>query len=539
MTTINSIAYREIKAELEAGGELALIDVRDKADYVTGHLWPAINIPFSRLELSVQRFVPRTTTRIILCHSNDSITRRAALSLSHLGYTNIVRFKENTGNLGSSDYPMIKGDYALAHSFGYHIESYYQTPAINADQLSKKLNAGEDVLVIDSRSPTDYKKASLPHSINIPVEEVILKVPDLILNEKTQIVVHCAGITRAALGAQTLINSSISNPVKILRDGTKGWFLNGGELISGKKFYYRDSSPESTSFAIKTAQELAEKFSFKYCSPENLNKWIRKNSNRTCYLIDVRSQEEYEQKHFPGAINIPGGELAGMTCDHLATNNASLCLIDDGQSARAEITASWMIQLGWHDVVILTQWSDLAELESGAESHVISESCIPDSQLIKSKTLKKLLDNDDVAVIDVSPSSEFQLGHINGAYWTLRSALPASMSSLAEFSDIVITDSDGLMAQFVANELKRFTHQNLLVLDGGNKAWVTDGLSMSDDMEGVLCEVNDIDPLLMLKQGVTKKEIKQQFKASISHRNSLYSKFIIDKPQEFMSPDAV
>ena len=533
MTKINWITFSELKTELETGTELALVDVREKADYVTGHLWRAVNIPYSSLELSVKRFIPRYNTRIILCHSNNVLSQRAALSLSHLGYSNITRFKENTDNVDASEYPMIRGDYAIAHAFGYHITSHHQTPVITANQLSRKLNAGEDILVVDTRSPKDYKKASLPNSINVPVERVIQKIPELVTNETTQIIVHCAGITRAALGAQTLINSCIPNPIKFLRDGTKGWFINGGELVRGRKFYNPEPSHASMSIAIKTAKELAQKFSLHYCSPENLQNWMEKNSNHTCYCIDVRSQEEYEHNHFPGAINIPGGELAGMTSDHLATCNANLCLIDDGSSARAEITASWMKQLGWNDVVILKQWCDLAGLESGAEIRTISKSNISESQLINASRLKQLLDNCDAAVIDVSHSSDYRLGHITGAYWTLRSALPESISGLAEYSNLVITDTDGLMAQFVAQELKLFTNKNVYVLKDGNAAWIADGLSISDGMDNVLCEVNDIDPLLAQKPGATKTEIKHQFKASISYRNSLYPKFINDKPQKF------
>ncbi|MCP4334914.1 MAG: hypothetical protein GY785_19845 [Gammaproteobacteria bacterium] len=92
---------------------------------------------------------------------------------------------------------------------------------------------------------------------------------------------------------------------------------------------------------------------------------VRGNSQRTCYLIDVRDRDEYQADHYPGSIHVPGGELVGMTQDHIATWNARLCLIGDGQSARAEITAAWMLKNGWDDVVILKHWEDKAVVGQG------------------------------------------------------------------------------------------------------------------------------------------------------------------------------
>lgn len=44
---------------------------------------------------------------------------------------------------------------------------------------------------------------------------------------QTPIVVNCAGRTRSIIGAQSLINAGLRNPVYALRNGTIGWTLAG------------------------------------------------------------------------------------------------------------------------------------------------------------------------------------------------------------------------------------------------------------------------------------------------------------------------
>jgi hypothetical protein len=48
------------------------------------------------------------------------------------------------------------------------------------------------------------------------------------------LIVNCAGRTRSIIGAQSLINAGLPNPVAALRNGTIGWTLAGLELEHGQ-----------------------------------------------------------------------------------------------------------------------------------------------------------------------------------------------------------------------------------------------------------------------------------------------------------------
>ena len=78
----------------------------------------------------------------------------------------------------------------------------------------------------------------------------------------------------------------------------------------------------------------------------------REAAERTLYLLDVRTPAEYEAGHLRGARSAPGGQLVQETDYHVATWGARVVLVDDN-GVRASMTASWLKQMGWHDVAVL------------------------------------------------------------------------------------------------------------------------------------------------------------------------------------------
>ncbi len=350
------ISSRELQSRVEDKQEFALLDIREPADFVKGHLWLAINIPHISIQGRIDRFVPRLDTPIILVDQDQTLANSVAQKLQSIDYSNLAILRGGFDLWRQSGLPAITGDYVLEHSFGLYVDRLLGTPSISADGLMRKLEAREDILIIDSRDPGDFRNSTLPGAKNVPIAEMVYRLPDMVNDESTQVVVHCGGVTRAVLGAQTLIDAKFPNRVSWLVDGTTGWCIAGGELCRGEIQPGKAASDKATDFASKTAHGLAAQLNLNYLEPGELDDWKRENRQRTCYLIDIRGHDEFLAGHYPNAIHVPGGELAGMTQDHIATRNARLCLIGDKLSARAEISAGWMLKNGWGDVVILKNW---------------------------------------------------------------------------------------------------------------------------------------------------------------------------------------
>ena len=83
-----------------------------------------------------------------------------------------------------------------------------------------------------------------------------------------------------------------------------------------------------------------------------LETWRAEATQRSLYVLDVRTPEEYEAGHLRGARLAPGGQLVQETDSHMATWGARVVLVDD-DGVRATMTASWLKQMGWRDVAVL------------------------------------------------------------------------------------------------------------------------------------------------------------------------------------------
>ncbi len=61
----------QVRQALLDHAELALIDVREEADFATAHPLFAANLPLSKLELEIHRRVPRLTTPITVYDNGE------------------------------------------------------------------------------------------------------------------------------------------------------------------------------------------------------------------------------------------------------------------------------------------------------------------------------------------------------------------------------------------------------------------------------------------------------------------------------------
>jgi rhodanese-related sulfurtransferase len=103
------VSAAAVKAMLDDGAELALIDVREELTFSQNHLLWACSIPLSRLELRFAQLVPRLTTRIVLCDDKDGLVERAANILASAGYTDISYLDGGVCRLGRGQFCAVFG----------------------------------------------------------------------------------------------------------------------------------------------------------------------------------------------------------------------------------------------------------------------------------------------------------------------------------------------------------------------------------------------------------------------------------------------
>ena len=72
---------------------------------------------------------------------------------------------------------------------------------------------------------------------------------------------------------------------------------------------------------------------------------------RTTYVLDVRTAEEFAAGSVPGAVHAPGGQLVQATDQWVGVRNATIVLIDS-EAVRAPVVATWLKQLGFDAYVL-------------------------------------------------------------------------------------------------------------------------------------------------------------------------------------------
>lgn len=454
----------QLKAMLQDGRELALLDVREAGQFGKSHLLFAVPLPYSRLELEVGRLVPRHATRIVLCDDGElGVAALAAGRLEAIGYSDVALLEGGTRGWTAAGYTLYSGVNVPSKVFGELIERACHTPRVTARELARMKEAGEDFVVLDGRPLQEHHKMTIPGSVCCPNAELPYRAQAIVRSPGTKIVVNCAGRTRSIIGAQTLINFGIPNPVFALENGTQGWYLADFKLEHGSARRYPDLVDDRGLPELqRKAYLLGERFGVNFVSAEDVRKWLRE-VERTTYLCDVRTPEEFEAGSLPGALHAPGGQLIQATDQWIGVRNARIVLLDGGENVRAPVVASWLCQLGCNAFVLKDG------IHAGLEGVVPAEAALPTLATISAAALKRGLDAGTHSVVDLGPSPGFRRSHLPGSHWSIRSRLADAMRGTTK--TIVLTAEEPAHARLAATELLDAGMTDVKLLDGGKAAW--------------------------------------------------------------------
>ncbi len=80
----------EVKARLDKGEKLLLVDVREESEWAAGHVPGAVHLGKGILERDIEQRVPDTGTEIILYCGGGFRSALAADNLQKMGYKNVL-----------------------------------------------------------------------------------------------------------------------------------------------------------------------------------------------------------------------------------------------------------------------------------------------------------------------------------------------------------------------------------------------------------------------------------------------------------------
>ncbi|CAG9182908.1 rhodanese-like domain-containing protein [Cupriavidus pampae] len=468
--SIRAIDAATLKSWVHDDQELALFDVREHGQYGEGHPLFAVPLPFSRLEADIGRLAPRTAVRIALVDDGDGVADAAARVLAALGYANVFLLAGGVPAWQAAGLAVFKGVNVPSKVFGELVEHHFGTPRVTAAELAAMQRSTNAPVVLDGRPVSEFSKMNIPGAICCPNGELAYRLRDIVPDPDTPVVINCAGRTRSIIGAQSLINAGVENPIYALENGTQGWYLNDHVLEHGGTARYPDRvSPPSVRRARTGVQAFSARFEVPHIAASDAAAWLADGA-RTTFLLDVRTEQEHAAATLPGAQHAPGGQLVQATDQYVGVRHARL-IVFDADGVRAPLVASWLRQMG-HDAVVLQ-----GGLEAGRAAHLSARpgprATPHDARSISPAELHESLGASAAQIVDLRDSMAYRDGHIAGSKWSIRPRLARDLAEVPRHVTLIVVDDrkSGAAARLAIGDLHALGYQDVRVLAGGIGAW--------------------------------------------------------------------
>jgi rhodanese-related sulfurtransferase len=100
------------------------------------------------------------------------------------------------------------------------------TPIITQEDLLKKLEVGTAPLILDVRTPEEYRLGHVPQSINIPHTQLARRLPELVDAKDREVIIYCESGVRTRI-ANSILHKAGFSAVRHLVGDMYAWRRNG------------------------------------------------------------------------------------------------------------------------------------------------------------------------------------------------------------------------------------------------------------------------------------------------------------------------
>jgi rhodanese-related sulfurtransferase len=493
------ISAKDLSALLQGKSKFGLIDVREAGEYNSSHIADSSLISRKELEFRMDVSAPVKSEKLVICDDDGRRATLAAATLEGMGFTNVLVLDRGVNQWSTEGFPTEWGSNVISKDFGERMEVEHHVPEIEATELHERIERGDKLVILDTRTPEEYQRFCIPGGRSVPGGELALRVTDITkdLDPDTTVIVNCAGRTRSVIGTRVLQRMGLTN-IFGLKNGTSGWLLAGYELeTGGDRLDLPEPSTEGLAAAETYAATLAKEDGVRYLDVDAVQTMLDERGQKTCYFVDVRTTEEYTNGHIPGFRWFPGGQVVQRSDDVLVVKNCPVVFSCDGH-ARATFIASWYRQFGFEEVYAVnggtTAWADSGrQLETGSGNNSPNGLDEARSQ-VKLVSPQELDGNKPASIINVENSQDFSSGHVPGARWVPRGSLELQIADIAadKTASIAVTCNNGQNAALAGATLKGLGYQDVSVLEGGMAAWRQAGLGVEQGLSGVMRAPTDV-----------------------------------------------
>jgi rhodanese-related sulfurtransferase len=480
-------AAAAVLAALRDRQEIAILDLRHEADYACGHPLFAASMPLGLVEVQAWDRLPRRDVPIVVYGYGPQMVERGMRRLRAIGFDNVSDLEGGLTGWTDAGGELFTDVNSPSKAFGELVAHERDTPFIVAEDLERRRRDGADVRLFDVRPAGEYAAMRVPGAVNVAGCEIVRGIEPRVGRGST-IVVNCAGRTRGIIAAQSLVDLGLAHPVAALRNGTIGWKLAGLTLDTspvGDAGSADATSVDAAGGLATAARALARRAGVQFAADDDTNR----DGSRTVYRFDVRSASEYEDGHRAGFRHAPGGQLVQETDVFAAVRGARIVLAGDA-TGRAELTGSWLAQMGW-DVVVEPPAAGGDLVRGPWAPHRPPRPAVGTVDVDAAEALLAA----GAQALDLAPVAVHDSGHVPGARFARADEVLDVAAALDPPPDgarpLVLTSTHGAMAEFAAAELAATTAIPSVVIDGGTDAWRAAGKPVDVGTQGALSPLID------------------------------------------------
>jgi rhodanese-related sulfurtransferase len=515
------ITPAELESLMHGDTPHAVLDVRERGAYQKRHIFRATSLPRRLLELRLPALVPARPTPIVVCDEAGELVERVVPTLRAMGYTDVRPLEGGLAAWVASGRPTAQGVNTPSKVFGERVLHDLHTPEVTCLELDRRMAAGEDMVIVDTRTPEEYARGCLPGAWSMPGGELVLRLGELVKRPDTTIVVHCGGRTRSYLGAESVRKMGLPNPVVAVKNGTMGWELAGLTLERGASRWPPDPSPAGRALAAKVAKRVAASEGVPLIAADDVKALLVRGDRENVYILDVRTADEYASSHIAGAVWAPGGQAVQATDEYVGVHAATVVLACDG-FARSVMTAAWLRRMGLPNAIALAGGLEAWKQAGGAIESGHS-SALPWGWDEARRRVRTIAPGPmgDAAVIDIDTTDVYARGHVPGATWLCRSRLELEIGAVAPDTarPLVVTCADGVQSTLAAVTLADAGYASVRVLDGGTRAWAKAGLPMESGLTRLAGPADDV-VLKPYEKGRAWMEAYLRWEEELDHRGT-------------------
>jgi rhodanese-related sulfurtransferase len=194
---------------------------------------------------------------------------------------------------------------------------------MNGKELQELLAGRDELALLDVREQGVHYRGHPFFACSAPLSRLELMIADLVPRRGVRVVLLDGAGEGLAEKASTRLEALGYTGVSILEGGCEGWKAAGGELFSG------------VNVPSKAFGEFVEhQYETPRIPPQDLLNIL--SGKRKVIVLDSRPFEEYHRMNIPGAVDVPGAELAYRVHD-LAPDPETLIVVNCAGRTRSII----------------------------------------------------------------------------------------------------------------------------------------------------------------------------------------------------------